>query len=107
MSSPTQWPSLSSTLYDYADSVWPGNNNGTSQARSFPRQLDLSQRPSSLHARQPGSGSKVNYALQAITCAVAMDSGKTTTMDVFNEVIYTTMTETQMFQGTPAFWLSP
>src|SRR5258708_40306527 len=96
MSSPTQWPSLSSTLYDYADSVWPGNNNGTSQARSFPRQLDLSQRPSSLHARQPGSGSKVNYALQAITCPDAMDLGNTTHMDFFKEGFYTAMKGAQI-----------
>ncbi|KAF8333063.1 Alpha/Beta hydrolase protein [Cantharellus anzutake] len=90
MYQPKNWPGLATKLYDYANEVWPSGN--TTRRR---RSLGSNRIPfPPLRSRW---SLKVNYAFQAITCADALDWGNTTTTDVFNEVIYTAITETQMF----------
>ena len=93
MYTPIQWSTLASNIYDMANVIF---GNATSKA---PR--DLLERvpgPSEIlrNTRRSANQKLNDFALQAITCADAIDSGDTTTKDVFDEIIHASQAVSEM-----------
>lgn len=99
MYSPTQWVDLANQLYKLADAMYNGN---TSKKRALERSImDTAPGPFGLprKVKRQSDETTYDYAFQAITCADAMDSGNTTTVDIFNEIIYGAQTVSQMCES--------
>lgn len=115
MYSPKQWPDTANTLYQIADHLYNGNN---SNARRESFDLKPPESLWGIPRRSPRSGAfnhpakratdefLYEYAFQAITCADALDSGNTTTKDIFNEIIFAALNSSMMFapQFDGGFW---
>ena len=104
---PKKWPALASKMYAAANFVY---NNVTSPL--LPRGLEVSTdlrspHPFGIPRISRRSQSLNDWAFQAITCGDAIDSGNTTTKDVFNEIILasTTVSEMCMFCRPSCFFM--
>lgn len=117
--SPSTWPDTATTLYQLADYLY-SNNTWAGQKRELPHLEPpaslwgiprRSERRSSFFNRnlnkRSDDGSLYDYALQAITCADAVDAGNTTTADVFGEILEASLNSSMMFGplfGRGGFW---
>lgn len=113
MYTPTTWSDTANNLYRIADLLYNGNNSNT-RRESFdltppptlwgiPRHSPRSKAFNHPMMRKRSLDKRANderlydYAITAITCADAEDSGNTTTKDVFNEIIFAALNSSMMF----------
>ena len=94
MYTPKDWPALASKIYDIANTVY---NNTPLVPRGLEVSIDpRSPRPFGIPRISRRGAALNDWAFQAITCADAIDSGNTTTADVFNEIILASTTSSEM-----------
>lgn len=117
MYTPVQWPALANNLYQVADLLYTGNNTNSKRTpvlgydlphpsnmwgipkrdTTSPRPFGDAMRKRGLLVKRDSDPSLYDYAFQAITCADAIDSGNTTTTDVFNEILFASTNSSTVF----------
>lgn len=102
--SPTSWPDLASELAEFWSTIHGGATRKRMLNSATVSSNGLTTRRRGISKREADPDT-FDYALQAITCADAADSGNHTTKDVFNSIIDAARNVSQMCKlGVPHLW---
>ncbi|KDQ21467.1 hypothetical protein BOTBODRAFT_25909 [Botryobasidium botryosum FD-172 SS1] len=97
MYNPTNWPDLATALLDMYDQIKAGKSPAAPLVRPKLRRQSNTNSTSDPDSHPEAAP---DYSFQAITCADALDSGNTTTKDVFDEIVRVTREVSPLFGPT-------